>query len=166
MKRESIIDYGHIGYRLETQGFVISFGLDDFMKLFLGREDKKMPLIVRAAKLNEAKAAIVSLQQGAHLAGSIVAEAELDDIDSLWSIDGSKIMLFIFDTKSRGSGVSRRIYNDIAGKNGRFASTLKSISNCPHCAKYCPRCLLIERTSPRYLDDDLLDRNHLRRLLR
>ncbi len=148
-KKEIQVEFGHPGYRFETLGFAVKIALEDARKAF-GRK---------------VFGGIVSFQQAARLASSIAADSELEDVDALWSLERGSVVVYVVDSKTRGSGVTKKVFEGIGAEGDRFFSAVKEIARCPHCTKYCSRCLLVARTPPHYLQHGLLDRTLVQRIL-
>lgn len=147
------VEYGHIGTALETLGYCIRFKREDLSDLF----DEK-----------ELLAAITSWGQAIRLASAITSEAELEDLEVAWALaeEGEDVIFFVYDTKPRGSGISKQVFQSILSGEKTFFSSLAETAGCKYCASYCSHCLLLPRTNPQDVANNLLDRHLVQRLIR
>ncbi len=142
-----------IGYEEFTEGVEMAFSRTGVTERI---GDKEEDLVV----------ACVSMAQALKRGVSLVAQTEMSDFNVYWNLDEKEVRFFICDGRSGASGVSRLVMRDILRKPSQLELLIRETVHCPaDCPKFCDSCLLLERTPPIYIDNGLLNRQLLGKLL-
>jgi hypothetical protein len=143
--------YSPVGQRYHTRGLQITFNRDDIRqrlnKVSNGDEGDPWPQ------------ALASLEQAVKKAVAVIADADLQDFRVTTSLTSNDIELFIVDGRQGGNGITWQIQQEL---DGEFSKAVADVADCNRCADFCEECLLLSRTPPAYLENNLLNKFTLR----
>jgi len=146
--------YAPVGQGYHTRGLQLTFDRGDVQERLdrhYEEQDSQWPQT------------LASLEQAVKKAVAVIADADLQDFRVTTSLDSDDVEIFIVDGQKGGNGITWQIEQEL---NAEFPTAVTDVAACSRCADYCEECLLLERTPPSYLENDLLNKFTLRRVLR
>jgi ATP-dependent helicase YprA (DUF1998 family) len=145
--------YAPVGQRYHTQGIELQFSREAINERLTqtGLDEIPWPQI------------LASLEQSLTKAVAVVAEADQQDFRVKTTLTDDAVELLIVDSRQGGNGITWQVAQELTGE---LPTTITKVSNCTNCADFCEECLLLARTPPSYLENDLLNKHTLRAIVR
>lgn len=148
--------YAPVGQRYLTRGLQLRF--------------PRSTIASRVAELNDADASddppwpqvLASLEQALTKAVAIVANCDQQDFRVKTTLAENELIVHIVDSRQGGNGITWQVDQELTDE---FPETVASVAACTKCAGFCEECLLLARTPPAYLENDLLNKHTLRAVL-
>jgi hypothetical protein len=144
--------YAPVGQRYHTQGLELTFSRQGFAERLEGFDADELPWTT----------ALASLEQAVIKAVAIVAESDQQDFRVKTTLTEDTIEVLVVDSRQGGNGITWRIAQELTSE---FPDVVRAVADCTSCAGFCEECLLLSRTPPAYLENDLLDKHVLRAVL-
>jgi hypothetical protein len=147
--RESVDEqFAPVGQQYKTSGLALAFDRGTIAERFPGEVHWS---VVTA-----------SFEQALERAVAITGRFDLGDFQVSSTIDENAFKVVIADGQFGGNGVAWYLESELSTA---LNQALIDIVDCDNCTKYCEQCLLLPRTPPFYLENDLLNRKYLAELL-
>jgi len=139
--------YAPVGQRYHTRGLQITFDRDDIQQRLndISNEDTE----------DHWPQALASLEQAVKKAVAVIADSDLQDFRVTTSLSSDDVELFIVDGRQGGNGITWQVHQEF---DGEFPSAVADVADCDRCADFCEECLLLSRTPPSYLENNLLNK--------
>lgn len=144
--------YAPVGQRYHTQGIQLQIDRE----LIRERLDQNAPADATWSQ------ALASLEQALTKAVAIVAESDQQDFRVKTTVSDETVDILIVDSRQGGNGITWQLQQELTGE---FPKRIEEVADCSKCANYCEECLLLSRTPPAYLENDLLNKHTLRAIL-
>lgn len=140
--------YAPIGQRYHTRG----------MKLTLDRESVASRLGESSTDGDTWPQVLASLEQAVTKSVTVVADCDQQDFRVKTTVTPDTLELYVVDGRQGGNGITWQVLQE----QPTFVTTIEDVASCDRCADYCEECLLLSRTPPAYLENDLLNKYVLR----
>lgn len=140
--------FAPVGQQYQTSGLALAFDRETIEERFSGEVHWS---VVTA-----------SFEQALKRAVAITGRFDLDDFQVSSTFDEDVLKVVVTDGQFGGNGVAWHLESELATT---LNETLIDIVDCDNCSQYCEQCLLLPRTPPFYLENDLLNRRYLGKLL-
>ncbi|QSG13724.1 Distinct helicase family with a unique C-terminal domain including a metal-binding cysteine cluster [Halapricum desulfuricans] len=144
--------YAPVGQRYHTQG----------LKLNLPRSELEERLSEALPDETDWPQAIASFEQALTKAVAIVGEFDQQDFRIKTVLKPETVEVYLVDGRQGGNGITWRIRQELEDD---LLSAIAEVAACERCADFCEECLLLSRTPPAYLENDLLNKYTLRAFL-
>lgn len=136
--------FAPVGQQYQTSGLALAFDRSMIEKRFPGEVHWS---VVTA-----------SFEQALKRSVAITGRFDLDDFQVSSTIDKDKFKVVVADAQFGGNGVALHLESELSTA---LNETLVEIVQCDNCTQYCEQCLMLPRTPPFYLENDLLNRRYL-----
>ena len=146
--------YAPVGQRYHTRGLKLTFSRGDIQHRLEEIADEDLDELWPEA--------LASLEQAVKKAVAVIADSDLQDFRVTTSLTADAVDLFIVDGRQGGNGITWQIQQEI---DQELHAAINEVTECDRCADFCEECLLLSRTPPSYLENDLLNKFTLRTLL-
>jgi len=140
--------FAPVGQQYQTSGLALAFDREAIEERFPGEVHWS---VVTA-----------SFEQALKRAVAITGRFDLDDFQVSSTIDEDAFKVVVADGQFGGNGVAWHFESELSTA---LNETLVDIVDCDNCTQYCEQCLLLPRTPPFYLENDLLNRRYLMEIL-
>jgi len=141
--------YAPVGQRYHTQGLQLQLSRDAVRQRLEQLESDQPPW----------PQVLASLEQALTKTVAIVANCDQQDFRVKTTLTDDTVDLLVVDSRQGGNGITWQVTQELTGE---FPTILEDIAACSKCADFCEECLLLARTPPAYLENDLLNKHTLR----
>jgi hypothetical protein len=145
--------YAPVGQRYHTRGVKLAFDRDRAESRIEGSG---------ATETDIWPEVLASLEQGFTKAVAVVAECDQQDFRVKTAITDESVELYLVDGRQGGNGITWQVLQELETD---LVPAVEAVTSCDRCANYCEECLLLSRTPPAYLENELLNKQVLRRVL-
>jgi hypothetical protein len=144
--------YAPVGQQYHTRGINIS----------MPREALERRLKESAPENSSWPQALASLEQALKKAVAVIGQFDLQDFRVKTNLTSETVEITIVDSREGGNGVTWQVKREI---DEELPERVSEVASCDRCADYCEECLLLSRTNPSYLENNLLNKHTLKSII-